>query len=170
MKLIVKETTRDDEDSVRLIHESAFEKPDESNLVDAICRSNSFIKELSLLACMNDMVVGHILYSKVGLEGQPDKNILALAPVAVLPEFQNQGIGTSLINAGNQKADQLKFEFITVLGDPQYYRRFGFRTSTEYGINSTFNVKPEFYMVLPLSHYKKETSGTVVYPQPFQNI
>lgn len=172
MSLITRTAEIDDKKSVRSIHEKAFGQPDEANLVEAVSCSDSFIKELSILAELDDQVVGHILYSSVKLDKYPDKRILALAPVAVLPQYQHKGIGTKLIEVGNKKADELSFELITVLGEPDYYQRFGFRTSTEHGIKCPFKVEAKFYMVLPLSHYEKETSAsvTVIYPKPFQNV
>lgn len=89
-----------------------------------IRNSNVFIPELSLVAMDNDdnKQVGHILLSKIKIKNEDQVvESLALAPVSVLPEYQNQGVGKLLISKALQKAKELRFNSVVVLGHPEYF-------------------------------------------------
>lgn len=125
-----------DEAAVRAVHRAAFASDTEARLVDAI-RANGNAT-VSQVAVINGKVVGHILFSPVDVEGARG---LGLGPVAVLPEYQNQGIGGGLIRVGIHACRELGAKFIVVLGAPEYYRRFGFRPThlgNEYGAGEEF--------------------------------
>ena len=107
---------------MRLVHRAAVPTDAESKLVDAI-RANGNAT-VSQVAVVNGQIVGHILFSPVEVEGARG---LGLAPVAVLPEYQNQGVGGALIRVGIAACREIGARFIVVLGEPAYYRRFGFR-------------------------------------------
>lgn len=77
----------------------AFGKQDEAQLVERIRRSDRYIQSLSLVAELKDTIIGHILFSYVDLVGSETVPILALAPIAVRPEFQKGGIGSKLVRA-----------------------------------------------------------------------
>ncbi|MGD9680559.1 MAG: GNAT family N-acetyltransferase [Candidatus Obscuribacterales bacterium] len=169
-----------DFEAVRKVIELAFGSgPDgncgEAELVEMLRESDSYIPELSLVA-ENDSIQGHIMVSRVSLEPGPGQAkdspvaALALAPLAVSPGHQGRGIGSSLVRESVKIADALGHGLIIVLGDHRYYRRFGFETASAFGIRCPFEVPEEHYMVLPLSGYKEEMKGLVVYPEPFKSV
>ncbi len=145
----------------------AFGQSDEAKLVEAIRNSENYIPELSLVAEIDANIVGHILFSYIHLVSKETLLVLALAPVAVSPQFQSQGIGTGLVQYGLEKADELGEALVIVLGHPSFYSRFGFVQSTYYGIKSPFEVPAEAFMVKPLKNYEIKYTGEVVYPQAF---
>lgn len=157
--------------SIKMVHEAAFERRSEADLVEELMKSPDFIPELSLGAYVEDkQLVGHILLSLVEFDRSKEKRALALAPVAVLPDYQRKGIGSALINKGIDVADAEDYSAIIVLGDGSYYRRFGFKKAMEFDIHPPFEVEGENYRVIPLSAYKKDIVGKVIYHQAFQSV
>lgn len=90
---------------------------------------------------------------------------IALAPLAVLPGFQNQGIGRALIEAGHRKAKEGDYYCSVVLGSPEYYSKSGYLSALPFGIEAPFEVPTQFYMVFPFKH--KLPHGTVIYSKAF---
>ncbi|MGL6173676.1 MAG: GNAT family N-acetyltransferase, partial [Cellulosilyticaceae bacterium] len=125
--------------------------------------------ELSLVAKVEDRVVGHVLLTKMWVqEGEKCSEVLALAPVAVLPEYQSKGVGSKLIQAGLTKAKEFEYRGVIVLGHAQYYPRFGFKVASGYGINAPFEVPDEVFMALELIPGGLEgISGMAVYSPAF---
>ncbi|HEY9858999.1 MAG TPA: N-acetyltransferase [Candidatus Obscuribacterales bacterium] len=149
---------------------AAFKQGDEARLVEQIRLSDRYIPELTLVAEKKGVVVGHILFSYIDLVGAEILPVLGLAPLAVHPEYQRQGIGSALTQAGLAKAEERGEAIAIVLGHPPFYSRFGFEPSVNYGIVSPFPVPPEFFMVKffqpPLQGYQ----GKVVYPSAFAGL
>lgn len=93
---------------------------------------------------------------------------LALAPVAVLPNFQNRGIGTLLITEALKQAKDLGYLSVVVLGHPEYYPKFGFEKASKWGIKAPFDVSHDTFMAMELYENALENaSGIVVYPRVF---
>ena len=90
--------------------------------------SDEFIPDLSLVALHRDKIIGHILLSKIFIV-KDEKSIesLALAPVSVLPNYQNRGVGQSLIQKSLEVAEKLNFDSVIVMGHSEYYPKFGFK-------------------------------------------
>ena len=126
-----------DETAVCLVNTSAFESSAEANLVDALRKQARPI--VSLVAELEDSVVGHIMFSPVTLSGHPELQVFGLAPMAVTPEHQRTGIGSALVRAGLEQCKQLGFVAVVVLGYPEFYPRFGFSPSSRFGINSEYD-------------------------------
>lgn len=144
----------------------AFGQEEEPRLVDAIRESPSFIPELSLVAVIDDHIVGHIMFSDISIRAEEgDVPALALAPVAVLPQHQNQGIGSKLMERGLQESARLGHEIVIVIGHPEYYPRFGFKPARAQGLEAPFEVPDEAFMVLELvPDALSGISGMVKYP------
>lgn len=121
-------------------------------LVHQIRRSEAFIPELSLVAVHESgEMIGQILLSKITIRDKKlDVPSLALAPVSVLPAYQRQGIGTKLINQALQRAKELNYSSVVVLGHPGYYPRFGFKPASNWEITPPFAVQNEAFMAIEL--------------------
>lgn len=157
----------DDNANVRNVHLQAFETETEANLVDAL--RNAGIELISLVAEDQGEVIGHILFSPVEVEGSAA--VMGLAPMAVLPEWQRQGVGTKLINEGLKVCERSGYDAVVVLGFPEYYPRFGFTASVKYGITSEYDVPPEVFMVKELRKGALQSiTGTVRYHQAFNDV
>ncbi|BAY27984.1 GCN5-related N-acetyltransferase [Calothrix sp. NIES-2100] len=148
----------------------AFGQENEAKLVEEIRHSERYIPELSLIAEVENIVVGHILFSYIDLVGEERLQVLGLAPMAVLPDFQRQGIGSALVKAGLEIANARGEVMAIVLGHPQFYHRFGFEPSVNYGIESPFPVPEDVFMVKPLQSYQQIYQGKVIYPPAFEKV
>lgn len=139
----------EDIDSIREVNTSAFKQPNEADLVDKLRKNcNNFI---SLVAEVDDQIVGHILFTPVTIETKNGViDGMGLAPMAVLPDFQKKGIGARLIEKGIEELKKSNCPFVIVLGHPEYYPKFGFKAASRYGIRSTWEVPDEAFMILKL--------------------
>lgn len=156
-----------DFDEIRAVVKSAFAGAqhtdgDEHNLVDRLRCAEEYIPELSFVAEINGRIVGYAMFSQINIGAS---KAIALAPLAVLPVFQNRGIGRALIEAGHRKAKEGDYCCSVVLGSPEYYSRSGYLPASPFGIEAPFEVPPQYYMVFP---FKPELPhGTVRYSQAF---
>lgn len=141
----------------------------EQFLVERLRKSNSFIPELSMVAEIDDKIVGHILLTKLKIKNnQTEFNSLALAPVSVLPEHQGNGIGGMLIEQAHKTAKELGYQSIVLLGHEKYYPRFGYEQADKYGIELPFDVPKENCMVIELTKKGLDgVVGVVEYPKEF---
>ena len=163
----IREEHADDIAAVRDLNRRAFGQDQESNIVDALRANGAAL--LSLVATLNDQVVGHIMYSPVSIEGNVTG--AALGPMALLPEHQRQGIGSKLIETGNQKLKDAGYPFITVVGQADYYPRFGFRPAGEHGIKCEWDVPDDVFMLLVLDEAKTEgVSELAKYRHEFSSV
>jgi len=163
----IREERPDDVAAVRELNRRAFGQDQESNIVDALRANGAAL--LSLVATLNDRVVGHIMYSAVSVGGNVKG--AALGPMAVIPERQRQGIGSKLIEAGNQNLKNADCPFIIVVGHANYYPRFGFRPASEHGIKCEWDVPGDVFMLLVLDQVKMEgVSGLVKYRDEFSSV
>lgn len=165
---IRKEQKNDYEEVYNLV-KTAFEKAKESDgneqdLVVDLRNSDNFVPELSLVAKKDDKIVGYILFTKIQI-GKYEE--LALAPLAVLPEYQRQGIGSKLIKEGHKIAKEMGYHYVVVLGSDKYYPKFGYEKASKYGIKPPFDVPDENFMVIKLNDLRKEIIGTVKYAKEF---
>jgi len=147
--MVVRPEWTEDHESVRRVNELAFEQPIEADLVDAL-RANAR-PYISLVAVVDEQVVGHIFFSPVSIESESSVFIaMGLAPMAVLPEYQNQGIGSRLVREGLKECQRLGHGIVVVLGHANYYPRFGFTPASMKGLRSEYDVPDEVFMVAEL--------------------
>lgn len=146
----VRKEQNGDEAKVRFVNLSAFGQPAEPDLVDVLRRSCP--EGVSLVAVQGEEIVGHILFTPVVIKTKEQEIWgMGLAPMAVLPEYQLQGIGSKLIMRGIELMKDEQHPFIIVLGHPTYYPRFGFVPADQYGISCQYSeVPPEAFMILVL--------------------
>jgi len=110
--------------------------------------------------------VGHILFSRGYIEGNPRIGVSFLAPLAVIPKFQNQGIGGALIKEGRTRLSKIGVDLVFLIGHPEYYPRFGFTPASKLGFQPTYSIPSEVadaWMVLALRpDIIGEISGKVI--------
>lgn len=147
--MIVRAEKTEDRDDIHGVNELAFGRPDEAELVDAL-RANAS-PTISLVAVVDEQLAGHIFFSPVTVESDGGVfTAMGLAPMAVLPEHQNQGIGSRLVREGLRECRRLGHDIVFVLGHPKYYPRFGFAPSSLKGLRSEYDVPDEVFMVSEL--------------------
>ena len=146
-----------------------FSDKDEHNLVRRLRNSNEFIKELSLIAEDENKILGYVLLTKALIKAESTSyETLALAPLAVLPEYQKSGIGKNLMNKAIERARELGYKSIVVLGHENYYPKFRFEKASKYGVKAPFEVPDEAYMILELlPGGLNGVSGIVEYSKAF---
>jgi len=171
MNILIRKEEEKDYKNIYEVNRLAFEQENESKLVEKIRVGSNFIPDLSLVADIDNRIVGHILFSKIKIIGNSIYETLALAPVDVLPEFQKQGIGSNLINKGMGKARELGFDSIIVLGHEDYYPKFGFKRASKWNIKCCFEVPDEVFMAIELiDGALKGKEGTIEYPDEFIDV
>jgi len=164
---IIREESPNDRAAVREVNIRAFGQTVEADLVDALRENSAGL--LSLVAVKDGQVVAHILFSPATIGA--DDNIvegMGLAPMAVLPDYQQQGIGSELVRAGIARLASTACPFVIVLGHPHYYPRFGFEPASRRGIRSEWEVPDEAFMILVLDDERmREISGVARYRPEF---
>lgn len=172
MKLTIRQENPYDHQAVYLVHQSAFGQDAESRLVEELRNGKAFIQDLSMVALIDKKVVGHILFSKIKIiNGESSHDSITLAPVAVLHEFQNKGIGSQLIRTGLVKVRELGYRSVIVLGHKEFYPRFGFVPASKWEIKSPYEVPDEAFMALELVPGGLDgIHGTVQYDEAFEGV
>ncbi|HLV45584.1 MAG TPA: N-acetyltransferase [Flavobacterium sp.] len=173
MKVNIRQENKDDFNAVFEVNKFAFGQDNEANLVELLRQSNAFDPELSLVATLGNKIVGHILFTKIRIVNDDKIEIesLALAPMAVKPEFQHKGIGGQLIKHGLDKARELQYKSVIVLGHENYYPKFGFVPADKWKIKPPYDVPTNVFMALELvTDGLKNTNGIVKYPKEFETV
>jgi putative acetyltransferase len=159
-----------DLDLIHDLHRTVFSGPVEAELVDAIRSSSRYVPECSLVAVTEDgSVLGHVLISQVELEpldGAPIE-VLALAPLAVLPPHQGRGIGSALVRAALTAADARSEPLVAVLGAPDFYGRFGFVPAADHGISGPYDLAGDAFRIRPRPGTDEVPGGVISYPPAF---
>lgn len=170
---IRKEENKDYKEVFNLI-KNAFENEvytdhKEQFLVERLRNSEAFVPELSLVAEVDGEIAGYVLLTKIKIiNNDLQKTSLALAPIAVLKKYQGKGIGGKLILEAHQRAKELGFGSIILLGHEKYYPKFGYKMTKNYGIKLPFEVPDENCMLIELTENAlKDVSGIVEYPKEF---
>jgi len=137
----IREATENDLDDVLFIEREAFGHEKESELVRELISDPSARPCLSLLAFKDKRAIGHILFTAVHLTDTQDKaSAVILAPLAVVPDSQNQGVGGKLIERGLELLSESGVELVFVLGHPEYYPRYGFRPAGRLGFEAPYPI------------------------------
>ncbi len=167
---MIRAETTDDYAAVREVNEQAFGRAGEADLVEALRRSERPF--ISLVAEIEGRIVGHIFFSEVSIESKDEAfTALGLAPMAVLPEFQNQGVGSQLVRKGLEECLKRKHDVVVVLGHPEYYPRFGFIPAARKGLSCEYDVPDEAFMVAELREGAlSKRSGVVKYGPEFSGV
>ena len=166
--MLVRSEKPEDIQKIRAVNRQAFETDAEANIIDAL--RNNGVPLISLVAEEGGDILGHILFSPVSLEDCSQSiSIAGLAPMAVLPRYQRKGIGSRLVEEGIRRCEEAGYDAVVVLGHPEYYPRFGFIPSVNYGIRSEYDVPDEVFMVKELKEgVLADCKGTVKYHEVFR--
>ena len=165
--VIVRPESPADRQKIRVLVTQTM-RTNEADLVDLIRESENYIPDLALVAHEAEAVIGYALFSHVALVDATKRSVLALAPLCVRRDRQRCGVGTALVRAGLARAEAYRAPLVTVLGHPDYYRRFGFESSLRYWIEPPSDDIPAgVFMVKLLSGYNELFRGRVIYPPAF---
>jgi len=167
--LLIRAESPVDDVVIAEINRLAFGGDDEVQIVARIRRAAGFDPSLSLVAELDGRPVGHTLFSPIHIDAG-DRRIpaIALAPMAVLPEHQRQGIGSQMVRAGLDACKRGGHRIVIVLGHAEYYPRFGFEIAAAHGLRCPYPAPDEAFMVLGLTaDALDDVAGLVVYPAAF---
>ena len=163
-RVSVRVETPDDFAAVRTVVSEAFGQADEADLVERLREDGEVVA--SLVAERDDAIVGHVLFSRLPIvAGDREIAGAALAPVAVLPKFQRQGVGSALTRRGLRHCAESGSEAVVVLGHPAYYPRFGFSTALAERLDAPFSGAA--FMALELVPGALADGGAVRYAAAF---
>lgn len=169
--ITVRAETPEDVVTVHRVNVLAFGRSEEAALVEALRVAAR--PHISLVAEADDgQVVGHIFFSPVTLETEDRAPaiLLGLAPMAVLPKYQNQGFGSRLVREGLSECRRIGCDAVVVLGHPAYYPRFGFVPASRMGLRCEYPVPDEAFMVAELTPGGLVARGLVKYLPEFGNV
>jgi len=156
--------------AIQSVNIAAFGRENEAFLVNQLREATN---TLSFVALNSEQIVGHIFFSPVVIAGtsRPTLKILGLAPLAVLPQYQRQGIGSLLVQHSLEQCKHLGYTSVVVLGYPKFYSRFGFIAAKEKGLQCEYLVPDDVFMVLELqTGALNGCSGTVKYRPEFHEV
>ena len=164
-RAIVRAERPEDGRAISFVNQSAFGSEDEARLVDALRTRGLAL--ISLVAEVEHRIVGHVLFSRMSIDTSAGSvTAVALAPLAVLPGHQRQGVGGDLVRRGLDLLRALNERIVIVVGHPEYYPRFGFSSDTARSLESPF--ARDVFMALELSPGALQgVAGRVRYPEPF---
>lgn len=148
--------------------EAAYPGAAEARLLRELFASREYLPELSILAESADgEILGHVISTRGWIDNVP---ALGLGPLGVLPARQNQGIGSALMHASIDAANELRETVIVLLGGTDYYPRFGFVPADSVGIASPDPSWGSHFMALPLTGFHAGIRGHFRYAEPFNGL
>lgn len=140
----------------------------EAELVKKIRAEKTYTPELELVAVEEEQVLGHTILSEVAVGESVNNTGLALGPIAVRPGMQSKGIGSALIREAEVRAKNQGYQYISILGSPEYYGKFGYQPAGMFGITAPFEVPDEAFLVKALEAYGLDgVSGVLRYTKAF---
>ncbi len=141
--MIIRETTLADLQDIIYVEQEAFRRDSEPQLTKEMLSDQSAQPIVSLLAYIENQPVGHILFTHGYLINNPKVEVSFLAPLAVVPKFQRQGIGGKLIKKGLEILSKSGIDLVFVVGHPHYYPRHGFMPALRFGFEPTYPIPQE---------------------------
>ena len=154
-----------DIEAILRVNALAFGREEEPDIVRALRRSGKVL--CSMVAEAQDEIVGHILFSPMTIEsGEVAHNAVCLGPLAVLPNFQRQGVGSQLMEAGLAECRRQGHKAVFLLGHPSYYPRFGFRPAREFDVHYQDD-RDAFMAVELVQGALQRISGRAVFAEEF---
>jgi putative acetyltransferase len=155
-----------DEKAICEIHAACFPAADEAKVVDLLRAAGRL--SVSLVAEVEEAIVGHVAFSPVTTSsGQMGAG---LAPLAVVAAFRKQGIAAELVRAGLSACQEKGFGWAVVLGEPEYYGRFGFRPAAEFGLSDEYGGGAAFQAIELIPGSMPMGAGLVQYAPEFASL
>lgn len=151
------------------VHRRAFVDQDIPRLVTALRAGGYDVPSLSFVAVVDGEVVGNVMHSWSSVESS-ERRVLQLSPLGVLPEFQGQGHGSSLVRAALNGVRDFGEPLVLLEGNPAYYGRFGFVRADEFGLLPPASTPAFAFQVAVLNKACPLPRGQVVYAPPFDEI
>jgi putative acetyltransferase len=164
IEVVVRVAIEEDRAAIRDIERKAFGGMGEAVLVDSLVASHDVV--LELVATRDDMVVGHVMFSRIHVvdpDGEPFPGV-ALAPAAVEPGLQGKGVGRAMISAAHDLLAAKGERLSVVLGDPGYYGRFGYTHERAAGFESSYQCDA----LQAIAFGDAPVTGRLVYAEAFQ--
>ncbi len=157
MNYIIRREMEKDFPEIYTLIKTAFETAkvkdgDEQDFAANLRKRSEYIPELALVAEKRGKLIGQIMLTKTYVD-QPDGKQyegLLIAPVSVLLEYRDIGVGSALIQKGMERGKQMGYGAVFLCGDPAYYQRFGFVPTTRFGIKYAHDVSEQFIMAYEL--------------------
>lgn len=162
--MLIRRFEENDRDGVRRIHVEAFGRPDEARLVEALLDAGDAVAGLSLVAEVDEGLVGHVMCSRATVGANA---VVALGPIGVLPERQGLGVGSRLVRAALTEADALGAPLVALLGSTAYYSRFGFVPAESLGIHAPDATWGASFQARTLTTYDPALVGPFRYAPAF---
>ena len=163
-----------DEPTIRHVEEAAFPGPEEADIVDRIRREAPVGWQSLVAVDAAARIVGHLLMSPCPVtadDGAAVAEVLAIGPVAVLPEVQHRGVGSALMAGAMSLAIARAVPAVVLLGYPAYYIRFGFSPARGLGLEPPAQAWPdEAWLARRLPAWTDAAAGTVSYPEAFEPL
>lgn len=127
---------------------------DEQDYVDGLRKSEKYIPELALVAEQDGALLGHIMLTSTEIEAQDTNTTypaVLLSPLCVKSEYRKQGIGAALTVEALQRAKAMGHEIALLVGDPNYYARFGFKSASSFGLDNGDAIPEKYVMACELT-------------------
>jgi len=154
--MLIRRETENDFDSIYDLVKTAFQTAQvsdgkEQDFVLKLRAGRNYMPELALVAEEDGKLVGHIMLTKIDIvNGERRTGVLLLAPVAVSLEYRGKGVGSKLIVESCRLAERMGFSAVVLVGNPAYYNRFGFKTSSDFGISYAQPIPAQYVMAKEL--------------------
>lgn len=166
----IRSEQKSDYAAITKVNDLAFERPEEGYLVENLRKLSEFDPRLSLIAEINKKIIGHVMFCPIHIQAKNGEEYpcLSLGPIAVIPEYQKQGIGGQLIEAGHRAAHELNYKSVVLLGHPEYYPRFGYLPAEKWDLRNPWNIAGDPWMAIELVEGALiGKAGLVAYPEAF---
>lgn len=165
--VLIKREVPADVDAIHAVHLAAFDTAVEADLVTALRADKGWLPALSLVAVIDDRVVGHVVCTRAHIGDRP---ALGLGPLGVRPDVQKSGVGSALMHAVLGAADALDEPVVVLLGHTDYYPRFGFEPAARHGIEPPVAEWGAHFQARPLSTCDSSLRGPFGYAAPFNEL
>lgn len=166
--LQIRESQPSDVDALVEMYPKAFPEEDLVPVLRELLNEDDDV--LSLVGVRDENIVGHVIFSICGIDGQSER-IALLGPLAVDPDAQKQGIGSAVVRAGFDRLKDVGLKRAYVLGDPNYYGRFGFKADSHVAPPYKLPVEwePAWQSVSLTDDDAPELVGKILVPAPWQH-